>query len=164
MSTMELPRNMTQAFAGYSRIRAWCRGEKHWRQGNLVGAYAEHIVARALSLQLLPPSHPGYDGESPSGEKFEIKGLFQSPNMWSSWPSKQAIAKFDTLAVVIFDELGNILAAHALPSSVVSACSKYGAQKRWWLTYKPSLWTEMGVKDLTAQIRAVAVEELHDAR
>jgi hypothetical protein len=154
------PANMSQAFAVYATLRAWCRAQKGWRDGNLVGAYTEYLVGKALQLHLYPPAHPGCDAVTRNGEKYEIKGLFRSPYMWSSWASEERLARFDALAVVTFDDTGGVDCAHVLPTAVVRRHWKYGAQDQWWLTYGPRLWAAKGVNDITATIRAVVQQEM----
>ena len=94
------------------------------------------------------------------GEKYEIKGLFRALDMWSGWDREDRLACFDALAVVIFDDTGDIERAHVLPTAVVRSHWKYGAQDRWWLTYAPKLWNAEGVQDITPLIRAVVRKDL----
>ena len=154
------PANMSQVFATYATLRAWCRAQKVWRQGNIVGAYTEHLVAKALELELCAASHPACDAVAANGERYEIKGLFRSANMWSSWDTEERLACFDALVVVIFDETGAVDSAHVLPTAVVRTHWKYGAQKKWWLTYRPALWNAEGVKDITESIRATVQKDM----
>ena len=154
---MTQPQTFAQAFQGYARLRAWCRDRGRWGQGNMVGAYAEHLVANALHLTVFPPTHPGCDAiEQGSGLRYEIKGLFRAPGMWSSWMAENRAELFDRLAVVIFTDEGAIERAHLVPVEVVREHWQFGAQQKWWLTYRPALWTADGVIDITTAVRAIA--------
>ena len=139
----------TELFTLYAQIRAWAQANGVWGQGNIVGSYTEHLAAEALGLTLAPPATPGYDAVDKRGEKYQIKGLFDSKYLWSGFSSQEKLQTFDYLLCVIYDDSGAVLHAHILPQKVVVDAAVFGAQNKWWLYYKDELWRRNGVRNVT---------------
>lgn len=142
-------------FKMYAQIRAWARQRKLWGQGNIVGSYTEYLVAQTLGLKLKPPSTPGYDATDEKEKKYQIKGLFDSENLWAGWESEEKLRAFDYLVCVIFNQFGEVLRGHVLPSSVTVDAAVFGAQNMWWIYFKDELWNRKRVIDITQQLRNI---------
>ena len=108
-------------------------------------------------LQLKPPATPGFDAVDSKGKKYQIKGLFNSKNLWSGFTSKDNLRTFDFLMCVIFDESGGVLRAHVIPQKVAEDAVVFRAQKKWWLYYKDELWQRKGVRDVTKLMRETRI-------
>lgn len=96
---------------------------------NPIGDYAERLVSTVLGLKLAENSSAGYDAESPSGVKIQIKAR----RVTTRNPSRQLSAirnlerhDFDELVAVIFNESFEIVEAVSIPHALVA---KYGSYR-----------------------------------
>jgi hypothetical protein len=151
--------SFNEIFELYAQIRAWAKERGFWGQGNIVGAFSEHLVAQALKLELMPPANPGFDARDKKGMRYQIKGLFDSPNLWAGWKTDEKLQAFDYLVCVIFDASGKVLRGHVVPAEIAREVAVFGAQKMWWIYFKIDLWSKPGVKDVTALLQKTEVRE-----
>lgn len=160
MSSIDLRQlSFNQIFQLYAQIRAWAQERNFWGQGNIVGSYSEHLVGQALNLKLMPAANPGFDAQDANGSKYQIKGLFDSENLWAGWKSKDKLRAFDYLVCVIFDGTGQVLRAHVVPAEIARDVAVFGAQKMWWIYFKDDLWQRPGVDDITDLLRRTEIKE-----
>jgi hypothetical protein len=152
--------SFNEIFELYARIRQWAQERGFWGQGNIVGSYTEHLVAQALNLKLMPAANPGFDALDEQGLKYQIKGLFNSVNLWAGWKSEEKLAAFDYLVCVIFDDAGQVLRANIVPGEIARDVAVFGAQRMWWIYFKQDLWQRDGVTDIADRLRNTEVLEL----
>ena len=152
--------SFSEIFELYAQIRQWARKRKFWGQGNIVGSYTEHLVAQSFDLVLAPAANPGFDATDKEGCTYQIKGLFDSKNLWAGWKSEEKLAAFDFLVCVIFNDLGHIKEAYLVPRAVAKDSAVFGAQKMWWIYFRQELWQKPGVEDITERLRKTDVVEI----
>ena len=93
------------------------------RTSNIVGEYAERIVAQCLGGKLLGPSHKSADIRLPDGTLVQVKsrvprqGEVTSLSVIRSW-------NFDYLAVVLFDTDGSVYRAIMIPKDIARKFAK----------------------------------------
>lgn len=95
---------------------------------NPTGDYAEWLVASALGLKLANNSAAGYDAETATGVRVQIKARRVSPHNSSRQLGvirnleKQG---FDELVAVIFSESYDVVEAVSVPHAVIAEYSTY---------------------------------------
>lgn len=127
---------------------------------NPVADYAEFLFARAFSLTLAGNSAKGYDAEDVHGQRYQIKG--RRPTRAN--PSRQLSVirnldshQFDFLAGVVFTEDFGVLRAASIPHEIVAGRAKYRKHVNGWLFHlDDQVWSVNGVRDVTAELAAVA--------
>lgn len=131
---------------------------------NPVGDYAEHLVAKALGLELSSNSTAGYDAtDAADGTRYQVKGR----RLTGSNPSRQLSAirnlpdrHFDYLAGVLFAADFSVARACLIPVDVVEREATYVAHTNSWrLMLRDGLWSQEGVRDITEAVRAAALDE-----
>jgi hypothetical protein len=124
---------------------------------NPVADYTEALVAKSLSLRLLPGSTRGCDAQDQSGKRYEIKGRRITRHNTSTQLSVlRGLDKchFDFLAGVLFNEDFSILRACLVPHDVVARMATYRDHVNGWILFlRPQLWEQSGVVDITARLR-----------
>lgn len=126
-----------------------------------VADYAEHLVVKALGLQLAPKSTKGYDATGARGERYEIKGRrITAHNKSRQLSVIRGLRErhFAYLAGVLFDEDFSVLRACLLPIAVVEQEATYREHVNGWILHlRDSLWKREDVEDITAAVqKAVA--------
>ncbi|MEX1243678.1 MAG: hypothetical protein WEB59_00640 [Thermoanaerobaculia bacterium] len=125
---------------------------------NPVADYTEQLVACALSLELRTKSTTGFDAVDSAGRRYEIKG--RRPTSRNRSTQLSAIRgleqkHFDFLAGVLFNEDFTVASACLIPHDVVARLAKYRAHVNASILHlRPGLWSEPGVQDISAQVRA----------
>ena len=77
------------------------------RTSNVVGDYAEDVVAKALNGELAKPSEKGYDMTA-NGERVQVKATRQNWPILTGNTSDIHNDDYDKLVGVIFDKQGKI--------------------------------------------------------
>ena len=97
-------------------------------KNNPVGDYAEWLVSSALNLKLAKNSEAGYDAESDSGLKVQIKARRVTvDNKSRQLGVIRNLEKkdFDVLVAVIFNESYEVIEAVSIPHCVIEDHSKH---------------------------------------
>lgn len=144
----------------YGSVLDELRGRDVIRTANApVGDYAEHLFAKAFGWRLEANSSSGHDAVDPAGARIQIK----TRRLRLNAPSERQLsairglpeAKFDLLAVVLFDGRFGIVRAALVPHRVVVKRAKYIAHDNGWrLTMDDPIWNEPGVREVTLQLAA----------
>ena len=123
---------------------------------NPAGDYAEHLVARALELELTPKSTTGHDATDRGGLRYEIKAR----RITGATGARQLSAirsldeqHFDVLVGVLFDEDYYVHRACTIPHGVVLECASFQEHTNAWILYlRDKIWTLPGVVDVTEHL------------
>ena len=129
-------------------------------RNNPVSDYGEWIVARGLSLNLEPNSHPGFDATGPDGKKYQIK----SRRITRENTSRQLgvirdleTKKFDYLIGIVFDKTFGIREAYKIPHDVIHEFGWFSDHTRGYILHlRGALLTAPGVEDITDKLRNAA--------
>jgi len=132
--------------------------EKLGRTANIVGEYAEFLIMKFIKGKLLTASHKSADVEAPNGELYQVKSRKLSNPIGSqlgiirSWD-------FDFLAVVIFDDYGNISKALKCPKSIAHKYAKENKhQNGWVITTTKSFLEDSQNTDITLELRKLNID------
>jgi hypothetical protein len=131
------------------------------RTGNApLGDYAEYLFSKALCWTLEPNSSSGHDAIAPDGTRYQIKARrVDGPNrgmrqlsIFRALPD----AKFDWLAVALFDRNCDVLRAALVPHSVVLERASYVSHVNGWRLFADDrLFAAPEVVDVTDRLRSV---------
>ncbi len=114
------------------------------RTANILGEYAEMLVAQAYGGQLLPTSHKSADVLLPDGRTIRVKARIVTPgettqlSVMRSWD-------FDLLVVLLFNKSGKLLWAGELKAEDARAISRFYKH-----TNGDQLWTTASLFDPAA--------------
>ncbi len=129
---------------------------------NPVGDYTETLVSQALNATLENNSRAGYDAISRDGARIQIKGRRLTKENGSTQLSalrNLAANPFDSLAAVLFDESLQIRYAALIPLEVVQKLAVYRAHTNAHVVhFRPGVLEIAGVRDITAEVRAAALQ------
>src|SRR5665213_2066599 len=126
------------------------------RSANIAGDYTEFLVAKALSLTLMPSSTKGYDAIDTECIRYQIKGRKLSDRN----PSREMGSirgleyhHFDWLAGVLYNKDFSVFKACLLPHATVSqfTVSKDNGN-RHILHLRDAIWKGDGVLDITLHL------------
>jgi hypothetical protein len=135
----------------YGSILKELRGRGVIRTSNLLGDYAEWLVAKRLHLELAANSTAGYDAYNDAGQTYQIKARRLTPTNPSRELSKISSLEptaFDYLVGVLFNADFSILHVYRIPRDVVKKHAK--DKKKGWIIYlQGSLLEESDVVELT---------------
>ena len=129
-------------------------------RNNPVADYAEFLVCKALSLKREPASTKGYDAKDRSGRRYEIKSRRPTPENRSRQLS--AIrdldgAHFEFLVIVLFAPDFSVSQAFVVSAKQVKNAATYREHVNAWILHaRDSLFSQSGVRDITAQVRDAA--------
>lgn len=125
---------------------------------NPAGDYAEVLFCAALGWTRHPISAPKADAVDAAGVRYQVK----SRRPTTGNPSRQLgdlydldKKPFDVLAGVLFTEDFNVSRAALVPYATVLASSKEARPGLWRFYLRDSVWALPGVRDVTAELRAV---------
>ena len=125
---------------------------------NPVADYAEHLIAKALNLQLAAKSTTGFDATDKEGKKYEIKARRLTPHNKSRQLSAiRGLDKghFDYLAGVLFSDNFKVYRACLIPISVVKLLSVHREHVNAWIFHlHDSVWEVDSVVDITDMLKA----------
>jgi hypothetical protein len=126
---------------------------------NPTGDFAEFLFCRAFGWTQTGNSHANIDAIGPEGLRYQIKGRKMTPHNKSRQLGSIRDFKgrhFDFLAGAIFTERFEVLKAAIIPYPVVEHCATFVAHTNSHkFIIRDSVWNIEGVKDVTAQLRAV---------
>jgi len=128
---------------------------------NPLSDYAELLFCRAFQWVREGNSKAGHDATDAAGLRYQIKGR----RLTRHNPSRQMSAirgldasPFDYLGGVIVDEDFKIVRAALVPVAVVRERSDHVAHTNSWrFLLRDDVWTLPGVRDVTAELQATAV-------
>jgi len=125
---------------------------------NPVADYAEHLIAKALNLQLANKSTTGFDAIDAEGNKYEIKArrlTTQNKSRQLSAIRGLDMDHFNYLAGVIFANDFKVQKACLIPISVVQRLSVYREHVNAWIFHlRDSVWELDNIVDITDKLRA----------
>jgi len=128
---------------------------------NPTGDYSEWLFCRAFGWQQAGNSVKGHDATDAEGTRFQIKGRrLHQHNTSRQLSAIRDLAGFDVLAGVLLDAEFGVARAALIPSSIVrdrSTFTKHTNSHRFLL--RDDIWDAAGVKDVTADLRAVISRE-----
>lgn len=131
-------------------------------KNNPVGDYCEWLVARALGLELVSKSTPGYDAVDRSGVRYQIKGRrITSDNKSTLLGAIRNLAgnKFDYLIGVLFDEQFQVVHAAQIPHGAIGQYAKFQQRTNSFRVHlQGKLLDDPQVKDVTAILAAAPVD------
>lgn len=128
------------------------------RTANLVGEYAEFLIMEYSSGELLPASNKSADVRGSDGKLYQVKARKLSNSSASSLGVIRTW-DFDYLAVVIFDEYGNINNALICPVSVAKEYGKKNElQNGWVISTTKSFLEDDKIIDITSALKQVNIE------
>jgi hypothetical protein len=124
---------------------------------NPAADYAEHIVAKTLSLTPANNSTKGYDATDNKGKKYEIKSRrITHRNKPARFSAIRKLEEdhFDFLVAVLFEEDFLINKGVILPKSYVTKKAFWQAHvNAWILPINEELWNSEGAIDITDKLR-----------
>jgi hypothetical protein len=126
---------------------------------NPTGDFAEFLFCRAFGWAQAGNSHANIDAIGPDGLRYQIKGRrttrHNKPRQLGSIRDFKG-RHFDFLAAVIFTETFEVLKAAIIPYAVVEQRATYIAHTNSHkFILHDQVWSEGGVKDVTAELRAM---------
>jgi hypothetical protein len=161
---MEIPvLNSRQLLALHAQITHELRERGITRSSNNpTGDLAEYLFCKAFGWQRMGKATAYVDAEGPGGTRYQIKGRRMTP---PSHSRELGILRelpgghFDFLAGVLFAEDYSVFRAAIIPRAVVVEHAKF---VEWTNGYKflllDNIWEANGVRDATAELRAVSLE------
>jgi len=130
------------------------------RTANLVGEYAEYLIAEYTSGELLEASSKGADVISDAEELYQVKSRKLSDKLTGalgiirSWD-------FHFLAVVIFDDYGDINKAFIVRKDIAKKYSKQNdLQNGWVITMTQEFINNKENKDITEALKMINLEKV----
>lgn len=143
----------------HARISDELRTRGVTRSANTTGDLAEHLFCRAFGWKQMADAAKGLDATDEGGRRYQIKACRLSRGN----PQRQLRAlrglkdvSFDHLAAVLFESDYSIIRAAIVPHALVLQFAKNDAHQnssRFYL--RDGIWTVPGVRDVTAELRAV---------
>ena len=128
------------------------------RTSNLVGEYGEFLMMEYTSGELLTASHKSADIKASNGDFYQVKSRKLS-NPVGSQLGVIRTWDFDYLAVVIFDDYGNISKALISPQSVAKQYGKRNEhQNGWIITTTKSFLEDKKNTDITLALKQINIE------
>jgi len=130
---------------------------------NPTGDLAEYLFCRAFGWKQFANSESSVDAEGQDGTRYQIKGrrlTRHSKSRQLSAIRELQVERFDFLAGLLFAEDYSILRAALIPHAVVLASATFVERTnshRFLL--RDTVWQAPGVKDVTAQLRSIALGE-----
>lgn len=128
---------------------------------DLAGAYARHLVTRALVLTRAPDDQTGFDAKDCAGIRYRILG--HRDGAGSDRVSLPGIPhrRFDRIVVVRIGSGYGIRHAPLAPSEPFLRHARYSSHaNQWSLSIDHPMWREDAVADLTELLRAAAAESV----
>jgi hypothetical protein len=128
------------------------------------GDYAERLAARAFDLTLTTNSNSALDGTDAAGIRYQVKGRRMTPKSRQLSAIRglgaPAGAPFDFLIAILFNSDYTILRAALIPfAQVVPRATFQSHVNGWRFMLTDTVWTLVGVRDVTAEIRLAARED-----
>ena len=124
---------------------------------NPVADYAEHLVARALTLELAAKSTRGYDAVDAEDRRYEIKGRrLTRQNKSTQLSAIRGLDQeyFTFLAGVLFNEDFSVRRACLIPHETVKKIATYRSGVNAWIVHlRDGVWKIDGVQDITDPLR-----------
>jgi hypothetical protein len=141
----------------YSQIVEELRGRGVTRSSNNpVADYAEHLCAKALSLERAPNSAKGFDATDARGARYQIKGRRVTRHNASRQVGvlrELNESPFEYLAGVLFHEDFRVWKACLVPVAEVRAHSQFIKRTNSWrFLLRDSVWQLPGATDITAKL------------
>ncbi len=126
------------------------------RTANILGEYAEALVAEAYHGEVLPTAHKSADVLLPDGRTIQVKARTIKAGE-SSLLSAMRSWDFDLLVVLLFDETGKLLWAGELTAEAAQGISRF--QKH---TNSYQIWTNSKLFDesVSKDVRSMFPKEL----
>jgi hypothetical protein len=126
---------------------------------NPTGDLAEHLFCQALGWTQSGNSHPNVDAIGEDGIRYQIKGRRRTRHSQSRQLSALrdlAGAHFDFLAGVLFSEDYSVLRAAIIPRAIAVERATFVSRTNSHKFFlRDDVWDAPGVRDVTAQLRAV---------
>jgi hypothetical protein len=127
--------------------------------GTMRGDLAEYLFCKAFGWKQAGNSHANVDAIAPDGTRYQIKG--RRITRYNNSRQLSAIrdlpgSHFDFLAGVLFGEDYAVMRAALVPHAVAIDCATFVQRTnshRFLL--RDNVWNIPGVRDVTAQLRAV---------
>ena len=123
---------------------------------NPVADYAEHLVARALRLSLVPSSTAGYDALNARGTRYEIKARrITSKGKATMFGTIRRLRekRFDHLVAVVFEEDFQVAWARLIPREIVVKHATYRPHINGWVLLLKDVKAAAGSTNLTNRVR-----------
>lgn len=125
-------------------------------KNNPVADYAEHLVCKALSLQLAGKSNKGFDAVDSDGVRYEIKARRESKDRKTTLTSPIRDLEgenFDHLIIVLFGEDYTVKQAASFPREHVREIGRFRKHVNGWvIPIRASLWDDPECLDITVQL------------
>ena len=144
----------------YARVLDELRRQGIIRSTNNPAAdYAEHLVSRALRLEIAGKSNAGYDAIDSNNERYQIKGRRITSHNKSRQLSfirglEEGKRPFEYLAGVLFAEDFPIFRACVIPLDAVRLHSKHVPHVNGWrFVLHDKIWALPNVKDITDNLK-----------
>lgn len=125
-----------------------------------VGDYSEYLFAKAFGWELQANSTSGYDATDKEGIRYQVKwrrvhSATKGSRQLSAFRGLRD-GKFDVLAGVLFNKQFGVERAALVPHALVLSRSSYIQHVNGWrFSLEDLIWDIPGVRDVTAQLRAV---------
>ena len=123
------------------------------RTSNLVGDYAEFLINKYIDGELLKASHASADIKSKEGKLYQVKSRKATKTtqlgIIRSW-------EFDFLAVVLFNENGNIFKALICPKEIAKNYAKENNhQNGWVISTTKDFINDSNQTDITRELKNI---------